>query len=189
MWSEECDQGQAAHSWHPMTVPWRWSWCRSHHNHHILTISTIATFPTCNYPESSHSPARPVKPLMQIRPELRWAALRWEWMEFRGCEPSLGDVRLVWWGPPASQALSPAVKCAPIQILTPLTAPGCLLKHWTDHSLFYSQIPCLGEVWCMAVRFDPDLHFPLWQPSISPLSIATGFLPLDKSLSAVELDV
>ena len=81
MWSEECDQRQAAHSWHLMTVPWRWSWCRSHHNHHILTISTIATFPTCNYPVSSHSPARAVKPLMQIRPELRWAALRWEWSQ------------------------------------------------------------------------------------------------------------
>ena len=73
MWSEECDQRQAAHAGHLMTVPWRGSWC--HHNHHILTISTIATFPTCNY---SHSPVWAVKPLMQIRPEFRWAALEWD---------------------------------------------------------------------------------------------------------------
>ena len=74
----------------------------------------------------------------------------------------LGDVSDPWlWclmrDHPPPKPLSSAVKCAPIQILTPRAAPSCLLKHSYNWSSQLSWF-LFTESWgLMSVRFDPDL--------------------------------
>ena len=87
-----------------------------------------------------------------------------------------GDVRRrVWWGPPASQALSLAVKCAPIQILTPQPPRAVCWTHFKLIAAFSIHRSLVS--WCRYVLtpisiFSSDNH-----PSpLSLLSLPGSFL-------------
>ena len=132
-------------------------WCHRNHHHHILTISTIATFPTCNHAaqprKSSHlckSDPSSDEPLTEERQGWR-----------PGWDVWCGTTRL-----PSLSAL--AVKCAPLQILTPRAAPSWNIYNWSSQLVLISIHRRLVSWGLMSVHFDPDLHFPSWKPSISP---------------------
>ena len=124
----------------------------------IPIIITFSQFPHslgCNCPDVS-SPAFASSQATyanQTRAQMSRLGMRgesWEMFQTHGCD--------VWWGTtrlPSPSAL--AVKCAPIQILTPRAAPSCLLKHSYNWSSQLSWF-LFTESWgLMSVRFDPDL--------------------------------
>ena len=124
----------------------------------IPIIITFSQFPhslACNCPDVS-SPgfaSSQATYANQTRAQMSRLGMRgesWEMFQTHGCD--------VWWGTtrlPSPSAL--AVKCAPIQILTPRAAPSCLLKHSYNWSSQLSWF-LFTESWgLMSVRFDPDL--------------------------------
>ena len=124
----------------------------------IPIIITFSQFPhslACNCPDVSSpgfasSQATYANQSRAQMSRLGMGGESWEMFQTHGCD--------VWWGTtrlPSPSAL--AVKCAPIQILTPRAAPSCLLKHSYNWSSQLSWF-LFTESWgLMSVRFDPDL--------------------------------
>ena len=154
-----------------MTVPWLWS---------VLVSSQSSHFSQC--PPSPHSQPVIIQPGPSPQPG--------QWSHLCKSDPSsdepLSDPRQriqwcepAWWWemgdhPPHKRL---AVKCAPIQILT-LRRPRAV--SWNIELICLSWflftvcvcVPCLSGPWgLMSVLFDPDLHIPSSQPSISRSSL------------------
>ena len=150
---------------------------------HSLTISTfpgLCNCPDVSSPAFASSQATYANQSRAQMSRLGMGGESWEMFQTHGCD--------VWWGTtrlPSPSAL--AVKCAPIQILTPRAAPSCLPKHsynWSSQLFLISIQRCL-----MSVRFDPDLSIfpPDNHPSLPPsFLLLPGLLLLTKDCQRSE---
>ena len=160
MWSEECGQRHTAHAEHPMMSPGHWPrslvLVSSQSSSHSLTISTfpgLCNCPDVSSPAFASSQATYANQSRAQMSRLGMGGESWEMFQTHGCDVRWGTTRL-----PSPSAL--AVKCAPIQILTPRAAPSCLLKHSYNWSSQLSWF-LFKDVWCRYVLTPTSPYSPL----------------------------
>ena len=123
---------------------------------HSLTISTfpgLCNCPDVSSPAFASSQATYANQSRAQMSRLGMGGESWEMFQTHGCD--------VWWGTtrlPSPSAL--AVKCAPIQILTPRAAPSCLPKHSYNWSSQLSWF-LFKDVWCRYVLTPISPYSPL----------------------------